>query len=140
MAHDDGQVPAPRRTHPRLHRRTQAAGAVPSHLTILAPMTGQTPRVAQISALLSEISVLRTTLSTDLSLAAAALESDALDVVDEVVTGDLQALHAFEQTALHHLQSLATPPVSPSPSPPPTQGASPDPVLRSTGTGLLRGV
>lgn len=109
---DDGQVPAPRRGRPRLRRGTGPAAVDLPTVTALAPATGQTPRVAEISALLSEISALRTTLSTDLSLAAAALESDAHDVADEVVTGDLQALHAFEQSALGHLRSLATPTVS----------------------------
>lgn len=112
MVRDDGQVPAPRRARPRLRRRAGSAAVELPTVTALAPAAGQAPRVAEISALLSEISALRTTLSTDLSLAAAALESEAHDVADEVVTGDLQALHAFEQSALGHLRSLSTSPVS----------------------------
>lgn len=112
MARDDGQVPAPRRAGPRFGRRAVPAPLRPSTPPQLAPAVGQTPRVAEISALLSEISALRTTLSTDLSLAAAALDSGAHDLADEVVTGDLAALRDFEVSALGHLRSLDTPPVS----------------------------
>lgn len=94
MAEQDGQVPAPRRPVARLRR----AGARPE----VAPP----PRVADLSALLADIDALRTTLSTDLTLAAAALEAGAEDLVSELVSGDLEALHAFESRSLAHLTAL----------------------------------
>jgi hypothetical protein len=99
VEHDDGQVPAPRRPGPPLFRRPSRRGPA-------SPV--DVPRVADISELLGEIDALRTSLSTDLSLAAAALEAGADGLAAELVDGDLAALHAFEASALGHLQSLDT--------------------------------
>ncbi len=95
----DGQVPAPRRAAPPPFRRP-ARRRAPSPVDV--------PRVADISELLSEIDALRTSLSTDLSLAAAALEAGADDLAAELVDGELTALHAFEASALGHLRALDT--------------------------------
>ena len=107
MGAHDGQVPAPRRAglSGRLPLRRRPADVLPQP-------AADTPRVAEISALLSDIDALRTTLTTDLSLAAAALESGADDLAAELVSGDVDALHGFEQRALAHLRALDTAPVS----------------------------
>ena len=109
MGRDDGTVPVPRRAGLPLRRRRP----VPAAPEAVVPTAAETPRVAEISALLGEIDALRTTLTTDLSLAAAALEADQPDLAAEVVTGDLTELHVFERRALGHLRSLdsATPAV-----------------------------
>ena len=88
MDQPDGQVPAPRR----------AGGSRPD-----------APRVADLSALLADIDALRTTLSTDLTLAAAALDAGVDDLAAELVTGDLRAVRAFEAQSLSHLAFLGDP-------------------------------
>ena len=88
MDQPDGQVPAPRRA------RASRPDA---------------PRVADLSALLADIDALRTTLSTDLTLAAAALDAGVDDLAAELVTGDLLAVRAFEAQSLSHLAFLGDP-------------------------------
>ncbi len=73
------------------------------------------PRLDELSALLAEIDGLRTALQTDLSLAAAALDADAVPLAQELIEGDLLAVQGFEDRALGHLQVMkgaeeATPP------------------------------
>lgn len=92
MADDDrpgsGGSPAPL---PRPRRRRSAA---------------ELPRVEGLAALLADIDALRTTLQTDLSLVAAAVEEGADDVAVELVEGDLTSVQDFEHRALAHLQAL----------------------------------
>ena len=64
------------------------------------------PRVGDLSALLGEIDALRTTLQTDLSLAAAALDEGADELAGQFVRTDLDELAAFEVRALSHLRAL----------------------------------
>lgn len=97
----DGQVPAPRR-QVRLRRRA----AEPTALPFAAPEQ-DTPRVADLSALLGEIGALRLTLQTDLSLAAAALDEGAQDLAAELVDGDLSEVRAFSDRAAARLAGLA---------------------------------
>lgn len=72
-----------------------------------AELLSGAPRVAALDALLREVDDLRLTLETDLTLAAAAVESGATGLAGELVDGDLGQLHAFEARALHHLDRLA---------------------------------
>ena len=103
----DRDLPSPRRSgRPTWRRSSAAVGAAES-----------VPRVADLSALLADIDALRTTLSTDLTLAAAALEAGADDLAGELVTGDLRELHAFQARALDHLSCLGEPPVAEVPAP-----------------------
>ncbi|MBC7372573.1 MAG: hypothetical protein H7323_01090 [Frankiales bacterium] len=98
---NDRSVPSPRR--PGLPSWLRGASTT-------EPVTPQpAPRVADLSALLADIDALRTTLSTDLSLAAAALEAGADDLAGELVSGDLVELHAFQTRALTHLAALQEP-------------------------------
>ena len=88
---DDAQaVPAPRR--PR---------AVPG------PPGDGPSRVPDLAALLQEIGELRTTLQTDLTLAAAALEAGADDLAGELVDSDLASVRTFASRATGHLDALA---------------------------------
>ncbi len=65
------------------------------------------PRLAELDALLREVDGLRMTLETDLTLAAAAADSGATALVDELVGADLEHLRRFETRALGHLDALA---------------------------------
>lgn len=94
MAEQDGPVPAPRHDAPRLQPGAAAPGP---------------PRVADLSALLADLDALRTTLSTDLSLAASALDAQAPGLAGELVSGDLDALGAFEARSLEHLAGAVGP-------------------------------
>lgn len=97
----DGQVPGPRRVLPgRFHRLPAAA-----ELTGLLPGE-ETPRVAELHALLGDIDALRLTLQTDLTLAAAAVEGGVQDLAAELVDSDLAELHAFSRRAAAHLTRL----------------------------------
>lgn len=100
----DGQVPAPRRPFAS-RRRPDAATALP-----FARSGEDTPRVADLSALLADIDALRLTLQTDLSLAAAALEEGAQDLAAELVDGDLFEVRAFAGRAAERLAHLDEPP------------------------------
>ena len=97
----DGQVPAPRRA--ALPRRRPAAS--PVELPFGTPAE-DSPRVADLSALLGDIDALRLTLQTDLTLAAAALEADAAGLAVELVDGDLAELRAFGGRAADRLAGL----------------------------------
>jgi hypothetical protein len=99
----DGQVPSPRRpVPPRLRRPTTSeATGLP-----FGVQDEDAPRVADLSALLADIDALRLTLSTDLSLAAAALEEGAQDLAAELVDGDLFEVRAFASRAADHLARL----------------------------------
>lgn len=92
MGRDDGRLPAPGPTGVPRSRRPTAA--VPE------------PRVAELSALLGEIGLLRTTLQADLSLAAAALEAGAGSLAGELVDGDIGAVRDFELRALARLRAM----------------------------------
>lgn len=65
-----------------------------------------TPRVKGLDALLREVDALRTTLQTDLSLAAGAVEAGAADLAASLLASDRDELAAFEARALSHLQRL----------------------------------
>ena len=86
-----GPVPAPRR--PR---------AVPG------PPGDGPSRVPDLAALLEEIGALRTTLQTDLTLAAAALEAGADELAGELVDSDLASVRTFASRATGHLDALAS--------------------------------
>lgn len=102
MERHDSQVPAPRRPSLPLFRRTSASP------TDLPPsLQPETPRVADLSELLADIDALRTSLQTDLTLAAAALEAGAPDLAAELVDGDLTEVRAFSTRAAERLGSLA---------------------------------
>lgn len=102
MDGQDGQVPAPRRSAlPRLRRPMS-----PSELPFTAAAEEDTPRVADLSALLHDIDSLRLTLQTDLSLAAAALDAGADELAGELVDGDISEVRAFSARAAHRLAEL----------------------------------
>ena len=101
VRNDDGRLPAPRRAGLPLFRRTSP--------TPVSADPNVEPRIADLSFLLADIDQLRTILSTDLSLAAAALEAGAADVATQLVAGDLHELGSFEARALSHLASLEAP-------------------------------
>lgn len=67
---------------------------------------GGMPRVAGLSALLADISTLRTTLQADLSLAAAALDEGEAELAGELVAGDVVAVRNFEAQAFAALQAM----------------------------------
>ena len=64
------------------------------------------PRVADLDALLRDLDALRLSVSTDLTLAAAALDAGSPEVAASVLDSDRATLLAFEQRALHHLERL----------------------------------
>ena len=64
------------------------------------------PRVAALDALLRDVDALRTTLQTDLSLAAGALEAGEPGLAASVLDGDRVDVAGFEQRALGHLAAL----------------------------------
>ena len=65
------------------------------------------PRVADLDALLRDLDSLRLSVSTDLSLAAAALDAGSAEVAGSVIDSDRATLLAFEQRALRHLERLS---------------------------------
>jgi hypothetical protein len=67
------------------------------------------PRVGALDALLREVDSLRLTLETDLTLAAAAVESGAPQVALDIIDSDRDGLQGFEERALGHLADLARP-------------------------------
>ncbi|MBW3640877.1 MAG: hypothetical protein KY451_13690 [Actinobacteria bacterium] len=67
---------------------------------------GGIPRVAGLSALLADISTLRTTLQADLSLAAAALDEGEDELAGELVAGDVVAVRNFEARAFAALEAM----------------------------------
>ncbi|MFN2539511.1 MAG: hypothetical protein ABR549_15355 [Mycobacteriales bacterium] len=67
------------------------------------------PRVGALDALLREIDGLRLTLETDLTLAAAAVESGVPQVAADIIDSDRDGLRSFEQRALAQLSELAHP-------------------------------
>lgn len=67
---------------------------------------GGMPRVAGLSALLADISTLRTTLQADLSLAAAALDEGEDELAGELVAGDVVAVRNFEARAFAALEAM----------------------------------
>lgn len=79
-------------------------------------MQEPSPRVDDLAALLRDLDALRLTVSTDMSLAAAALDAGAPDVAGSVVDGDRAALLAFEQRALRHLAKLEEQASTPEPA------------------------
>lgn len=103
MGPDESSVPAPRRPALPLFRRP----AVGAGSTDDLPGQPETPRVAELHALLSDIDALRLTLQTDLTLAAAALEAGADGLATELVDGDLAEVRAFSARADDHLTALA---------------------------------
>ena len=64
------------------------------------------PRVADLDALLRDLDALRLSVSTDLSLAAAALDAGSPEVAGSVIDSDRATLLAFERRALRHLERL----------------------------------
>lgn len=81
-----------------------------------APETAETilpgaPRVASLDALLREVDGLRLTLETDLSLAAAAVESGHLRIAADIIDSDREGVLRFERAALRHLHDLEVAPV-----------------------------
>lgn len=81
-------------------------GGRPARETAASVLPGA-PRVAALDALLREVDGLRLTLETDLTLAAAAVESGAPGLAGELVDGDLRHLQQFQARALGHLEELA---------------------------------
>lgn len=69
----------------------------------------EVPRVGALDALLREIDGLRLTLETDLTLAAAAVETGQPRLAADIIDSDRKGLQAFEGRALGHLEQLATP-------------------------------
>lgn len=109
----DGQVPAPRAARPATG--PTAVPGVPRRRS-----AQDLARVPELAALLGEIDALRTTLETDLSLAAAALEAGADDLAGELVDGDRSELRAFSARAAAHLIALdAAAAATPAPVPTP---------------------
>lgn len=72
------------------------------------PATTPAPRVADLDALLRDLDALRLSVSTDLSLAAAALDAGSPEVAGAIIDSDRATLLAFEQRALRHLERLST--------------------------------
>lgn len=73
----------------------------------LGPTAGApAPRVADLDALLRDLDALRLSVSTDLTLAAAALDAGSPEVAGSIVDSDRATLLAFEQRALRHLERL----------------------------------
>jgi hypothetical protein len=73
----------------------------------LGPTAGApAPRVADLDALLRDLDALRLSVSTDLTLAAAALDAGSPEVAGSIVDSDRATLLAFEHRALRHLQRL----------------------------------
>lgn len=103
MDAQDAHVPAPRR--PALPRLRRSAG--PAELPLLAP-DEDTPRNADLCALIADIDALRLTLQTDLTLAAAAVDADAPDLAGELVDGDLREVRAFGVRATDRLRTLGS--------------------------------
>ena len=71
-----------------------------------ASAPAEPPRVEALDALLRDVDDLRLTLATDLSLAAAAVESGSPAVAAEILGNDRDALHRFEERALDKLAAL----------------------------------
>ncbi len=96
----------------RLPRRLRAQR--PPVLPDARPETAETvlpdlPRVGALDALLREVDSLRLTLETDLTLAAAAVESGAPGVAVDIIDSDRDGLRFFEKRALGHVADLAQP-------------------------------
>jgi hypothetical protein len=74
-----------------------------------AELPVELPRVEALDAFLREVDGLRLTLETDLTLAAAAVESGIPKMASEILESDRDALRRFEERALGHLAELDTP-------------------------------
>lgn len=70
---------------------------------------GGMPRVPGLSALLADISTLRTTLQTDLSLVAAALDEGADEIAGELIAENVVAVQDFEARAFAALEAMDAP-------------------------------
>lgn len=94
----------------RLRRlRAQRPPVLPEVRESAESVLPDVPRVGALDALLREIDSLRLTLETDLTLAAAAVESGAPQVAVDIIDGDRDGVRGFEQRALGHLSELARP-------------------------------
>jgi hypothetical protein len=82
---------------------------VPGRAQRQVPSPAEPPRVEALEALLREVDGLRLTLETDLTLAAAAVESGIPRMASEILDSDRDALRRFEERALSHLAELDTP-------------------------------
>ena len=82
---------------------------IPGRASRPAPEPVEPPRVEALEALLREVDGLRLTLETDLTLAAAAVESGIPKMASEILDNDRDALRRFEERALGHLAELDTP-------------------------------
>ncbi len=90
---------------------THPAGAV-GESTASVPVGG--PRVIGLDALLRELDGLRRTLETDLSLAASAVDAQAMTLARDIIAGGQAELRVFEDRALGYLSTL--PGTAPSPA------------------------
>lgn len=70
-------------------------------------------RVESLDALLREVDDLRLSLETDLTLAAAALDSGEAEVAAGILGSDIDNVHTFEDRALGHLSALSCEPAAP---------------------------
>ena len=88
-------------------RRLRLIPGRASHAVVPQPV--EPPRVEALEALLREVDGLRLTLETDLTLAAAAVESGIPSMAADILDSDRDSLRRFEERALGHLAELDTP-------------------------------
>lgn len=94
----------------RLRRRRAPGQDTPAEVRESAEsVLPDLPRVGALDALLREVDSLRLSLETDLTLAAAAVESGQPQLACEIIDSDRDGLRAFEGRALGHLEDLAAP-------------------------------
>jgi hypothetical protein len=86
------------------------SGARPAEVRETAEsLLPELPRVGALDALLREVDSLRLTMETELTLAAAAVESGQPQVAVDIIDSERDGLRAFEGRALGHLSELAAP-------------------------------
>ena len=92
----------------RRPRRLRGVPAEPARETAETVLP-ELPRVGAMDALLREVDSLRLTLETDLTVAAAAVESGNVRVATDILDSDREGLRAFEERALGHVEDLGAP-------------------------------
>lgn len=92
-------------------RRPRRLRALPSVTAVetVESVLPELPRVRALDALLRDVDSLRLTLETDLTVAAAAVESGDVRLASDILDSDRVGLRAFEQRALDHVEDLAAP-------------------------------
>ncbi|MCW2779504.1 MAG: hypothetical protein JWN17_3229, partial [Frankiales bacterium] len=114
----------------KAHGGQEPSPDVPTPPTTRRPLPGGrpgAPRVAALDALLREIDGIRSSLETDLTLAAGAVEAGAPGLAASLLSGDRSDLAAFQDRALGHLAALEAAveaAAAPAPAPAPASAAA----------------